>query len=50
MDNGYSDEIDNHELLSILLEVKEGNFSVRMPGDKLESAEKYVIRLMKLFC
>src|SRR6187401_240700 len=29
------DEIDNYELLRLLLEVKEGNFSVRMPGDKL---------------
>src|SRR5688572_21673507 len=33
--NGFTDEIDKHELLRILLEVKEGNFSVRMPGDKL---------------
>src|SRR6187455_486558 len=36
--NGNSssiDEIDNYELLRLLLEVKEGNFSVRMPGDKL---------------
>src|SRR5687767_3157292 len=33
--NGSADEIDNHELLRILLEVKEGNFSVRMAGDKL---------------
>src|SRR4026207_1318827 len=33
--NGFTDEIDSHELLRILLEVKEGNFSVRMPGDKL---------------
>jgi HAMP domain-containing protein/signal transduction histidine kinase/CheY-like chemotaxis protein len=29
------DVIDDRELLRILLEVKEGNFSVRMPGDKL---------------
>ena len=28
-------EIDSYELLKVLLEVKEGNFSVRMPGDKL---------------
>ena len=28
-------ELDNYELLKVLLEVKEGNFSVRMPGDKL---------------
>ena len=28
-------EIDNYELLKVLLEVKEGNFSVRMPVDKL---------------
>ena len=34
-DNGYMEDLDNHELLRILLEVKEGNFSVRMPGDKL---------------
>src|SRR6187399_1958585 len=34
-DNGSIDEIDNYELLRLLLEVKEGNFSVRMPGDKL---------------
>src|SRR5688572_14090532 len=33
--NGIDDEIDSRELLRILLEVKEGNFSVRMPGDKL---------------
>src|SRR6187397_2086381 len=33
--NGSMDEIDNYELLRLLLEVKEGNFSVRMPGDKL---------------
>src|SRR6187401_2788407 len=33
--NGSIDEIDNYELLRLLLEVKEGNFSVRMPGDKL---------------
>ena len=33
--DGYSDEIDKRELLRILLEVKEGNFSVRMPEDKL---------------
>jgi HAMP domain-containing protein/signal transduction histidine kinase/CheY-like chemotaxis protein len=33
--DGYTDEIDKQELLRLLLEVKEGNFSVRMPGDKL---------------
>src|SRR5262245_884658 len=33
--NEYADEIDNRELLRILLEVKEGNFSVRVPGDKI---------------
>jgi HAMP domain-containing protein/signal transduction histidine kinase/CheY-like chemotaxis protein len=33
--SGAVDEIDNYELLKLLLEVKEGNFSVRMPGDKL---------------
>ncbi|HEX3168222.1 MAG TPA: HAMP domain-containing protein, partial [Chitinophagaceae bacterium] len=33
--NGSMDEIDNYELLRLLLAVKEGNFSVRMPGDKL---------------
>jgi len=33
--NGSTDEIDNYELLRLLLEVKEGNFTVRMPGDKL---------------
>jgi HAMP domain-containing protein/signal transduction histidine kinase/CheY-like chemotaxis protein len=33
--NGSIDEIDSYELLRLLLEVKEGNFSVRMPGDKL---------------
>jgi len=33
--NGTIDEIDSYELLRLLLEVKEGNFSVRMPGDKL---------------
>src|SRR6187431_969383 len=32
---GSIDEIDSYELLRLLLEVKEGNFSVRMPGDKL---------------
>jgi HAMP domain-containing protein len=34
-DDALSDEIDNRELLKLLLEVKEGNFSVRMPGDKI---------------
>ena len=34
-ENNGGDQIDNHELLKILLEVKDGNFSVRMPGDKL---------------
>ena len=29
------DEIDQYELLKVLLEVKEGNFKVRMPNDKL---------------
>ncbi|HEX6846782.1 MAG TPA: HAMP domain-containing protein, partial [Chitinophagaceae bacterium] len=33
--SGAVDEIDNYELLKLLLEVKEGNFSVRMPADKL---------------
>src|SRR5688572_32986090 len=33
--NDTIDEIDNYELLRLLLEVKEGNFRVRMPGDKL---------------
>src|SRR5436190_687461 len=33
--NGSIDEIDSYELLRLLLEVKEGNFSVRMTGDKL---------------
>src|SRR4249920_442210 len=33
--DGPIDEIDSYELLRLLLEVKEGNFSVRMPGDKL---------------
>ncbi|HEV8271111.1 MAG TPA: HAMP domain-containing protein [Chitinophagaceae bacterium] len=33
--NSSIDEIDSYELLRLLLEVKEGNFSVRMPGDKL---------------
>ena len=33
--HGSIDEIDSYELLRLLLEVKEGNFSVRMPGDKL---------------
>jgi HAMP domain-containing protein/signal transduction histidine kinase/CheY-like chemotaxis protein len=33
--NGSIDEIDSYELLRLLLEVKEGNFSVRMPGDNL---------------
>ena len=28
-------DLDNYELLKVLLEVKEGNFTVRMPGDKL---------------
>ncbi|HEU5166213.1 MAG TPA: HAMP domain-containing protein [Chitinophagaceae bacterium] len=32
---GSIDEIDSYDLLRLLLEVKEGNFSVRMPGDKL---------------
>jgi HAMP domain-containing protein/signal transduction histidine kinase/CheY-like chemotaxis protein len=35
VNNGSIDEIDSYELLRLLLEVKEGNFSVRMPGDKL---------------
>ena len=34
-DTRPADEIDSYELLRLLLEVKEGNFSVRMPGDKL---------------
>src|SRR6185436_1508116 len=34
-ENPHEDEIDNRELLKLLLEVKEGNFSVRMPGDKI---------------
>src|SRR6187549_2024068 len=33
--DGSIDEINSYELLRLLLEVKEGNFSVRMPGDKL---------------
>src|SRR6187401_2064203 len=33
--NGSIDEIDSYELLRLLLQVQEGNFSVRMPGDKL---------------
>src|SRR6186713_2440735 len=33
--NGSIDELDNRELLRLLIEVKEGNFSVRMPSDKL---------------
>src|SRR6185503_6124307 len=33
--NLSTDEIDDRELLKLLLEVKEGNFSVRMPGDKM---------------
>src|SRR6186713_1766632 len=32
---GSIDELDNRELLRLLIEVKEGNFSVRMPSDKL---------------
>ncbi len=34
-DAGFSDELDNHELLKILSEVRQGNFSVRMPVDKI---------------
>src|SRR6187397_1485342 len=33
--DGSIDEINSYELLRLLLEVKEGNFSVRMPEDKL---------------
>ena len=31
----FSDELDNRELLKVLTEVKQGNFSVRMPVDKI---------------
>jgi len=34
-DAGYSDQLDNRELLKILSEVRHGNFSVRMPMDKI---------------
>src|SRR6187200_3241653 len=33
--NGSIDEIDNYELLRLLLEVRHGNFSVRMPIDRV---------------
>src|SRR6187549_3620614 len=33
--DGSIDEINSYELLRLLLEVKEGNFSVRMPGDRM---------------
>jgi len=32
--NGYADHLDNRELLRILAEVRNGNFSVRMPVDQ----------------
>jgi hypothetical protein len=31
----YSEELDNRELLRVLSEVKEGNFTVRLPEDKI---------------
>ncbi|HKZ65214.1 MAG TPA: HAMP domain-containing protein, partial [Chitinophagaceae bacterium] len=34
-DAGYSDQLDNRELLRILSEVRHGNFSVRMPMDRI---------------
>ena len=34
-DVGYNDQLDNRELLKILSEVRHGNFSVRMPMDKI---------------
>ncbi len=33
--DNFSDELDSRELLKILSEVKLGNFSVRMPVDKI---------------
>ena len=41
------DELDNQLLLKILSEVRHGNFSVRMPIDKVGLVGKYVIRSMK---
>jgi HAMP domain-containing protein/signal transduction histidine kinase/DNA-binding response OmpR family regulator len=35
LDIPYSNELDSRELLHILAEVKEGNFTVRLPEDKL---------------
>ena len=34
-DINYSNELDSRELLSVLTEVKQGNFSVRLPDDKI---------------
>src|SRR5690242_832689 len=31
----YSPELENSQLLQILLQVKEGNFTVRLPDDKI---------------
>jgi hypothetical protein len=33
-DTYYSPELDNKALLHVLLQVKEGNFAVRLPDDK----------------
>ena len=35
LDFPASEELDNRELLRVLYEVKEGNFSIRLPEDKL---------------
>lgn len=32
---GYSEELDSRELLTVLSEVKDGNFAVRLPDDKI---------------
>ena len=45
----FSDELDNRELLKILSEVRQGNFSVRMPIDKMGLSGKICDTLNEIF-
>ncbi|MFC0771595.1 HAMP domain-containing protein [Terrimonas alba] len=45
----FSDELDNRELLKILSEVRQGNFSVRMPIDKIGLSGKICDTLNEIF-
>ena len=40
---GADDKLDERELLQVLSEVRNGNFSVRMPIDKTGLGERFVI-------